>query len=78
VIAETGSRHPDVPEETLRAVIIQLIGSDYVEDAAAADPPELTGRDKARYDRARGYYRWLDVPRAPLPGRRRHSSGRQQ
>jgi ThiF family protein len=40
-------------------------GSGYLEDAAAPDPAELSDRDKERYDRARGYYRWLDLtPRA--------------
>lgn len=43
----------------------QFIASGYVEDAAAPDPIELTERDKQRYDRARDYYRWLDLtPRA--------------
>ena len=61
VIAKTGKSRPDVPDETIRAAASQLIRSGYVEDAAAADPLELSDRDKERYDWARGYYRWLDV-----------------
>lgn len=49
----------------MRAAIAQLVESGYVEDAAAPDPAELTERDKDRYDRARRYFRWLDLaPRA--------------
>jgi molybdopterin-synthase adenylyltransferase len=57
--------HPAVSAETVRAGLDQLAGSGYLEDAGAADPAELTDRDKERYDRARGYFRWLDLtPRA--------------
>lgn len=57
--------HPAVPAETVRAGLAQLIGAGYVEDAAPPGPAGLTDRDKERYDRARGYFRWLDLtPRA--------------
>lgn len=53
--------HPGESRETVRSGLGQLIESGYVEDAAAQDPVELTERDKERYDRARGYFRWLDM-----------------
>lgn len=56
---------PGVSHGIVRAGLSQLIESGYVEDAAAPEPVELTERDKERYDRARGYFRWLDLtPRA--------------
>jgi molybdopterin/thiamine biosynthesis adenylyltransferase len=57
--------HPLESPDRVRAVISELISLGFVEDAGAADPAELTERDKQRYARARGYYRWLDLtPRA--------------
>jgi molybdopterin-synthase adenylyltransferase len=53
--------HPGEPAGSVRAAADQLIGSGYVEDAGAPDPAGLSERDKERHDRARGYYRWLDL-----------------
>jgi molybdopterin-synthase adenylyltransferase len=65
VVDQVVRLHPAVSPETVRAGLAQLIESGYVEDAAAPDPVGLTERDKERYDRARGYFRWLDLtPRA--------------
>jgi len=61
IIGETVRLHPGELPESVRAAVGQLTGSGYVEDAGAPDPAELTERDKQRYDRARGYYRWLDL-----------------
>lgn len=61
IVDQTVRAHPDQPPPVVRAAIDQLIGAGYVEDAGAQDPAELTERDKQRYDRARGYYRWLDL-----------------
>lgn len=61
VVEHTVRVHPDAAPAILRTAVDQLLGSGYVEDAAAADPPGLSERDKERYDRARGYYRWLDL-----------------
>lgn len=57
--------HPVESAAAVSAGLRQFIDSGYVEDAGAPDPVELTERDKQRYDRARDYYRWLDLtPRA--------------
>jgi hypothetical protein len=65
IVALAARLHPGVAPEILRQAVSQLHDSGYVEDAGAPDPPVLTGRDKERYDRARRYYRWLDlIPRA--------------
>jgi molybdopterin-synthase adenylyltransferase len=65
VVDRVVDMYPAVSRETVRAGLAQLIKSGYVEDAAGPDPVELTERDKERYDRARGYFRWLDLtPRA--------------
>jgi bacteriocin biosynthesis cyclodehydratase domain-containing protein len=57
--------HPEIPSHVARAGIYDFIESGHVEDAAGPEPPELTARDKARYDRSLRYFRWVDlVPRA--------------
>ena len=57
--------HPDVPSHVARAGIYDFIESGHVEDAGGPEPPELTARDKTRYDRSLRYFRWVDlVPRA--------------
>jgi molybdopterin-synthase adenylyltransferase len=61
IIDRAARAHPDEPEASVRAAVRQLMGSGYVEDAGAPDPAELSERDKQRYDRARRYYRWLDL-----------------
>ena len=61
IVARTSQAHPDRPAETVQAAISQLIGAGYIEDTGAPDPEVLTERDKQRHDRARGYYRWLDL-----------------
>jgi molybdopterin/thiamine biosynthesis adenylyltransferase len=65
IMERTVRSHPGQSPSLVRAAIRQLAGTGYLEDAAAPDPAELSDRDKERYDRARGYYRWLDLtPRA--------------
>ncbi|MBM2616517.1 ThiF family adenylyltransferase [Actinoplanes sp. LDG1-06] len=41
----------------------QFIDAGYLENAAAAPPPELTPRDLTRHDRGRQFYRWIDQRR---------------
>jgi molybdopterin/thiamine biosynthesis adenylyltransferase len=65
IVDRTIAQHPAAQRSPVRAIVDELVAAGYVEDAAGADPPELTARDKDRHDRARAYYRWLDlVPRA--------------
>jgi molybdopterin-synthase adenylyltransferase len=61
IVDQTAAAHPDQRPPVVRAALGQLVRAGYVEDAGAPDPAELSERDKQRYDRARGYYRWLDL-----------------
>ena len=65
IVNRTVTRYPAAQGSGVRTIVDDLIRSGYVEDAGGGDPPELTARDKDRHDRARRYYRWLDlIPRA--------------
>lgn len=65
IVDEAVRLHPKQTPGSIRAMVNQLVSSGYAEDAGAVDPAELSERDKQRYDRARRYYRWLDLtPRA--------------
>ena len=64
VVEYVHSRHPRQSQRILWRGVEQLLSSGYVEDAAGPVPANLTERDLCRYDRAVGFYRWLDlVPR---------------
>jgi molybdopterin/thiamine biosynthesis adenylyltransferase len=65
IVARVVELHPGESAETVRGALAQVTESGYAEDAGALTPAELTDRDLDRYDRARAYYRWLDLtPRA--------------
>jgi molybdopterin/thiamine biosynthesis adenylyltransferase len=65
ILEHVRSAHPGQSAAVLRSGLDQLLASGYVEDAAGPVPANLTKRDLERYDRAVGYYRWLDLtPRA--------------
>ncbi|GGK84971.1 ThiF family adenylyltransferase [Sphaerisporangium melleum] len=54
----------DFPELTrcaAESIVAQLIGSGHVEDAGAANAPELSIRERDRYSRGRAFFRWADV-----------------
>jgi molybdopterin/thiamine biosynthesis adenylyltransferase len=61
VIERVHREHPDQRIEVLWRGAEQLISTGYVEDAAGPMPGRLTERDIRRYDRAVGYFRWLDL-----------------
>jgi molybdopterin/thiamine biosynthesis adenylyltransferase len=61
IVLAVREAHSGVPAEAIRSALQDLVGSGYVDDAGAADPPELTERDKERYDRSLRYFRWLDL-----------------
>jgi molybdopterin/thiamine biosynthesis adenylyltransferase len=64
IIEQVSTAHPGQQVETLRRGVRQLLSSGYVEDVAAPVPEILSERDIRRYDRAVGYFRWLDlIPR---------------
>ena len=65
IVEQVHSAHPAQPVDVLRRGAEQLVSSGYAEDAAGPVPANLTDRDLLRYDRAVGFYRWLDLtPRA--------------
>jgi molybdopterin/thiamine biosynthesis adenylyltransferase len=65
VIARVSAAHPAQPVDGLCRAAGQLLGSGYVEDAAAPVPAVLSERDTSRHERAVRYFRWLDLtPRA--------------
>jgi molybdopterin/thiamine biosynthesis adenylyltransferase len=45
----------------VRDALDALIAAGYVEDAAAAEPADLTAGERERYDRGMQYYRWVDL-----------------
>jgi molybdopterin-synthase adenylyltransferase len=65
IVEHVHTAHPAQPVDVLRRGAEQLLSTGYVEDAAGPVPGGLTERDIRRYDRAVGYFRWLDLtPRA--------------
>ncbi len=65
IVAQASAAHPAQAVEVLWRGAEQLRGAGDVEVAAAPVPAGLSERDIRRYDRAMGYYRWLDLtPRA--------------
>lgn len=61
IVEHVRAAHPGQPAEILRRGAEQLMASGYIEDAAGPVPASLTARDLLRYDRAVGYFRWLDL-----------------
>jgi len=61
IIEQVSGAHPGQPVPRLRRGAEQLLGSGYVEDVEAPVPAALSERDIRRYDRATGYFRWLDL-----------------
>lgn len=65
IIEHVRTAHPEQPAGLLRRGAEQLLATGYLEDAAGPVPGNLTALDLERYDRALGFYRWLDLtPRA--------------
>ncbi|MEU8023406.1 MULTISPECIES: ThiF family adenylyltransferase [Micromonospora] len=65
IVARVLAAHPTETARAVRAALDQFAAAGYLDDAAAPDPPELTDRDRERYDRSRRFHRWIDlVPRA--------------
>lgn len=61
VVGVVRRAHPDCPPGAVRAWIEQLTARGYVEDAATAEPADMTGRERVRHDRARRFFRWIDL-----------------
>jgi molybdopterin/thiamine biosynthesis adenylyltransferase len=65
IVEKVLSAHSAESHAAVLNAVEMLIASGHIEDVAAPDPEELSERDKERYDRSRGYYRWTDLtPRA--------------
>jgi molybdopterin/thiamine biosynthesis adenylyltransferase len=65
IVEYVHAAYPDQPVGVLREGAEELQASGYVEDVAGPVPPGITERDRQRFERAVGYYRWLDLtPRA--------------
>jgi molybdopterin/thiamine biosynthesis adenylyltransferase len=64
IIEHVRAAHPAQAVDALHHGARQLLRTGYVEDAAGPVPATLTERDLIRYDRAVGYFRWMDlIPR---------------
>lgn len=65
IIEHVHAEYQGKPAGMLQRGAEQLLASGYVEDVAGQVPVGLTQRDVSRYERAVGYFRWLDLtPRA--------------
>ncbi len=65
ILGHVHAEHPAQAVDVLRRGAGQLFRTGYIEDAAGPVPDGLTERDMRRYERAVGYFRWLDLtPRA--------------
>lgn len=65
IITAVRSQHPTSSQHAVKKLLDQLELSGYVEDSGSTDPEALTSRDRERYSRSRGYFRWVDIrPRA--------------
>jgi molybdopterin/thiamine biosynthesis adenylyltransferase len=53
--------HPGERASDVRTALETFAEAGYLEDAAAPDPQELSGREKERYGRSRLFYRWIDL-----------------
>jgi molybdopterin-synthase adenylyltransferase len=61
LVEHVTQRHPGESPAAVQAAIAALIESGYVEDRGAPDPPELSEREKERYDRSRSYFSFVDL-----------------
>jgi molybdopterin-synthase adenylyltransferase len=69
IIEQVRQAHPGVTAGSAQRAAQQLIAAGYVEDVGGALPVDLTERDIERYDRAVGFFRWMDLsPRASCWG----------
>lgn len=55
------ARFPGLRSREATEIMNVLIGSGYVEDAAASPPDELTQRERDRYSRSQAYFRHVDL-----------------
>jgi molybdopterin-synthase adenylyltransferase len=61
IIEFVHAAHPEQAPGLLRRGAEQLLASGYLEDAEAPVPAGLTQRDISRYERAVGFFRWMDL-----------------
>jgi molybdopterin/thiamine biosynthesis adenylyltransferase len=59
------ARNPDEAASDIHSALAVLIEAGHVEDCGSPAPPELSDRERERYQRGREFYRWVDpVPRS--------------
>jgi hypothetical protein len=64
IIEHVRAAHPEQAADVVGRGALQLLRTGYVEDVAGPVPGTLTERDLRRYERAVGYFRWMDlIPR---------------
>jgi molybdopterin/thiamine biosynthesis adenylyltransferase len=61
IVRQVCRRHPGASAAEVQDALDALIAEGYVEDAAAAEPTDLTAEEQERYDRGMQYYRWVDL-----------------
>jgi molybdopterin/thiamine biosynthesis adenylyltransferase len=61
IVLHVRGGHPSAPAADVQDALDALIAAGYMEDAAAADPTDLTDGERERYDRGMQYYRWVDL-----------------
>jgi hypothetical protein len=62
--------HPDEEPDAVRAAVDVFADSGHVEDVSIPDPPDLSDRDRERYDRAMRFCGGSTSPRGPAGGSR--------
>jgi molybdopterin/thiamine biosynthesis adenylyltransferase len=61
ICADLAGTHPGVDLGSVREVVDDLIGSGFVEDAAASLPANLSEREADRYASPRHFFAWIDA-----------------
>jgi molybdopterin/thiamine biosynthesis adenylyltransferase len=61
ILATLGGAFPRRAARDIAQAVDELVNSGYVEDAGAPSPPELSERERERYDRGAAFFRWVDL-----------------
>lgn len=61
IVTEVVARHPGLAADDVARAFEQVAAAGFVEDAAATAPGQLSPRERERYSRNVGYFRWVDL-----------------
>jgi molybdopterin/thiamine biosynthesis adenylyltransferase len=61
IVEELVRRRPDIDGESIQGAIAMIVENGYVEEAAAAPPPEFSPEELERYSRNNNYFSWVDT-----------------